>query len=66
MTEDILERNQRAKIELTGDALHLVMFGLYHGDEIVSHELDIVLGQRFLMTAHESALDVRARAVHAA
>ncbi len=60
VTEDILERNQRAKVELTGDHLHLVMFGLYHGDGIVSHELDAVLGQRFLMTAHESALDVRA------
>ena len=59
VTEDILERNQRAKVELTGDHLHVVMFGLQHDDGIISHELDAVLGRRFLLTAHDAALDVR-------
>ncbi len=59
VTEDIFERNQRAKVELTGDILHMVMFGLRHGEGITSHELDLVLGQRFLLTAHEAGLGVR-------
>jgi magnesium transporter len=59
VTEDILERNQRAKVELTGDHLHLVMFGLSHGDGITSRELDAVLGRRFLLTVHDQGLDVR-------
>jgi magnesium transporter len=59
IVEDILERNQRAKIELTGDHLHIVMFGLHHHDSMESHEIDIVLGQRFLLTAHDPALKPR-------
>ena len=59
VTEDIVERNQRAKVELTGDHLHMVMFGLRHGDGITSHELDLVLGRRFLLTAHDADLDLR-------
>ena len=59
VAEDILERNQRAKVELTGDALHMVMFVLHYDGEIVSDELDIVLGSRFLLTSHDRALDLR-------
>ena len=57
VAEDILERNQRAKIELTGDALHIVMFALSYEGEVVSHEMDIVLGRRFLLTSHDADLD---------
>ena len=54
ITEDILESNQRAKVEVTGDDLHIVIFALHHDDDrIVNHEIDIVLGQRFLLTAHD-------------
>ncbi|HEY8134495.1 MAG TPA: magnesium transporter CorA family protein [Candidatus Limnocylindrales bacterium] len=59
VTEDILERNQRAKIEQTGDALHLVMFGLEYAGEVVPHELDIVLGPRYLLTSHDAGIDLR-------
>jgi magnesium transporter len=59
VTEDILERNQRAKIEQTGDALHLVMFALDYSGEVVPHELDIVLGPRYLLTAHDADIDLR-------
>ncbi|MEA2677668.1 MAG: magnesium transporter [Chloroflexota bacterium] len=59
VTEDILERNQRAKIETTGDALHLVMFALDYSGEVVPHELDIVLGPRYLLTAHDDGIDLR-------
>ena len=58
--EDVLERNQRAKIELTGEALHLVMFALSYSGEIVANEVDIVVGERFLLTSHEAGLDPRA------
>jgi magnesium transporter len=59
VTEDILERNQRAKIEQTGDALHLVMFALGYEGEVVAHELDIVLGPRYLLTSHDADIDLR-------
>ena len=52
VVEDVLERNQRAKIEMSGDQLHLVMFALTHPAELVAHEFEIVLGERFLLTTH--------------
>ena len=57
IAEDIVERNQRAKVELFGELLHLVMYGLLYEGELISVELDIVLGKRFLLTAHESGWD---------
>jgi magnesium transporter len=59
VAEDILERNQRAKIEQTGDALHMVMFALQYAGEVVPHELDLVLGARYLLTAHDADIDLR-------
>ena len=60
ITEDILESNQRAKVEVTGDNLHIVIFALHHEDErIVNHEIDVVLGQRFLLSAHDPAIKPR-------
>jgi magnesium transporter len=59
ITEDILEQNQRAKIEQTGDALHIVMFALEYEGEVVAHELDIVLGKRFLLTSHDANVSPR-------
>jgi magnesium transporter len=59
VAEDILERNQRAKVELTGEALHIVMFALRYDGEILSDELDIVLGSRYVLTSHDAALDLR-------
>jgi magnesium transporter len=54
VTEDIMERNQRAKVELTNDTLHVVLFELSYVGEVVAHELDMVLGRRFLLTAHDA------------
>jgi magnesium transporter len=59
VSEDILERNQRAKIEQSGNALHLVMFGLEYAGEVVAHELDIVLGPRYLLTSHDAGVELR-------
>jgi magnesium transporter len=52
VVEDIIERNQRAKVEHTGDLMHLVMFALTWDEELRTIELDIVLGERFLLTSH--------------
>lgn len=59
VTEDILERNQRAKVELTGEALHIVMFALRYEGEVIAHEMDIVLGKRFLLTSHDDGVSPR-------
>ena len=60
VVEDILESNQRAKIEVYSDALHIVMFGLTYEGEILAHEIDIVLGERYLLTSHDDDIDPRA------
>lgn len=59
VVEDILEQNQRAKVELTNDTLHVVIFALSYEGEVVAHELDLVLGQRFLLTAHDADIDLQ-------
>ena len=52
IVEDIVERNQRAKIDITGETMHLVMFALKYNEELDLVEIDIVLGRRFLLTSH--------------
>jgi magnesium transporter len=50
--EDIVERNQRAKIEEnTDDTLHMVMFALLYEAELDVVEVDLVLSPRFLLTS---------------
>jgi magnesium transporter len=60
--EDILEGNQRSKIEVTDELVHIVLFALEYGDPIVPTEIDIVLGKDFLLTVHAPTWD--ARTVH--
>jgi magnesium transporter len=55
IVEDIVERNQRAKIDITGDTMHLVMFALKYEEELDLIEVDIVLGRRFLLSSHPPA-----------
>jgi magnesium transporter len=52
VVEDIIERNQRAKVEYPSGTMHLVMFALTYADGLVAVELDIVLGKRYLLTSH--------------
>ena len=47
IVEDVLEGNQRAKIETTDGVVHIVLFHLSYGDDVVASELDIVLGDGF-------------------
>lgn len=53
VVKDILERNQRAKVEVSDDYVHLVMFSLTLGDKhLEESEIDLVLGKRFLLSSH--------------
>ena len=53
VVEDIVERNQRAKVEVADEYVHLVMFSLSLGDRHLREtEIDLVLGRRFLLSAH--------------
>jgi magnesium transporter len=58
--EDVLEGNQRAKIEATDGIVHIVLFHLTYGDEVIASELDAVLGKGFLLTVHNGDWDPRA------
>jgi magnesium transporter len=60
IAEDILEGNQRPKLEVTGDVVHIVMFALDDADEVETHEIDLVLGPSFLLSAHPAAWDPHA------
>ena len=59
IVEDVLEGNQRAKIEATDGLVHLVLFHLSYGETVVASEADIVLGEGFLLTVHNSDWDPR-------
>lgn len=59
VAEDIAERGQRPKLEITGDVAHIVVFALAYDSSagVTPSEIDIVLGRRFILTAHEAAWD---------
>jgi len=57
VAEDIGERNQRAKVEETEGAVHIVMFWIAYEGAITEHEVDLVLSRRSLLTVHGPAWD---------
>jgi magnesium transporter len=57
IAEDIIESNERAKVELVDDIIHLVMFALTRTDETQTHEIDFVLGRQFLLSVHPASWD---------
>ncbi len=57
IVEDVLEGNQRAKIETTDGIVHVVLFHLDYDAALVASELDIVLGDSYLLTAHDRSWD---------
>ncbi len=59
IVEDVLEGNQRAKIETTDGVIHIVLFALDRTDSLAINEIDIVLGLGFLMTVHDGSWDPR-------
>jgi magnesium transporter len=59
IAEDILEGNQRPKIEVTDDLVHIVMFAL-PSQTMEPTEIDFVLGKGFLLTVHDASWEPRA------
>jgi magnesium transporter len=59
VAEDIIERNERAKVQLVGEIIHVVAFLLDRDgdDEVKTHEVDFVLGHGFLLSAHRAVWD---------
>jgi magnesium transporter len=60
--ENIIERNQRAKIETFGAIVHVVLFSLRYAGEAEATEIDFVLGEGFLLSVHGPACDLRGAA----
>jgi magnesium transporter len=57
IVEDITERNQRSKVETFDEIVHVVLFALtYDGGEAAVSEVDFVIGDRFLLSAHDGTL----------
>ena len=60
IAEDIVEGNQRSKIETTNGLVHIVLFALEYETSIYAYEIDLVLGPGFLLSVHPVAWDPRA------
>lgn len=52
IVEDVLEGNQRAKIESTNGVVHIVLFALDREQSVIMHEIDLVLGLGYLLSVH--------------
>ena len=59
IAEDIVEGNQRPKLEATDDLVHIVLFALEFNDDVHTHEIDLVLGDGFLLSAHPAGWNPR-------
>jgi len=57
IVEDIEGRTERARLQQFDGLIHIVLFALEFAGEATSSEIDLVLGERFLLTAHESTWD---------
>ena len=57
--EDVLEGNQRAKIETTDGVVHIVLFALDRVERPRIFEIDLVLGLGYLLTVHDGDWDPR-------
>jgi len=60
IVEDIVEGNQRSKIETTDDRIHIVLFSLEYTNRVIGREVDLVLGPGFLFSVHDAEWDPRA------
>jgi magnesium transporter len=57
IAEDIVESNERAKLQLEGEVIHVVLFSLYRDGDVHEEEVDFVLGRGWLLTAHSASWD---------
>jgi magnesium transporter len=55
--EDIVERNQRAKVEEIEGSLHVVMFAIAYDGAVQETEIDLVLAPNTLLTVHDAGWD---------
>ncbi|HYK94724.1 MAG TPA: magnesium transporter CorA family protein [Candidatus Dormibacteraeota bacterium] len=60
IAEDIVESNERAKVQLVGEVIHVVAFVLQQETQVVTDEVDLVLGRNFLLSAHGALWDPNA------
>jgi magnesium transporter len=59
IVEDVLEGNQRAKIETTDGVVHIVLFALERAGSVIVNEVDLVLGRGYLLTVHDVGWEPR-------
>ena len=59
LVENIVDTDGRAKLEAVDGMLHVVLFALTRDRAIELHEVDFVIGPRFLLSVHPSAWDPR-------
>jgi magnesium transporter len=57
VVEDINEKNERAKVQLVDNVIHVVAFVLERKGEVKPQEIDLVLGHGFLLSVHPSGWD---------
>jgi magnesium transporter len=57
VADDIIERNERAKVELIDGIIHVVMYALTRSEQTDRHEIDFALGRQFLLSVHPAAWD---------
>ena len=57
IAEDIVERNERAKVRLVGEVIHVVLFELERKPRISVNEIDFVLGRNFVLSVHPAGWD---------
>jgi magnesium transporter len=57
IAEDIVETNERAKVLLQGEVIHVVLFSLHRDGDVRAEEVDFVLGRGWLLTAHSAEWD---------
>jgi magnesium transporter len=57
VADDIVERNERAKVELIDGIIHVVMYALIRTDQTERLEIDFALGRQFLLSVHPAGWD---------
>src|SRR5829696_6102136 len=55
--DDISGRNERAKVELVDEVIHIVTFVLEPGRDVAAEEVDFVLGRHFVLSVHAPSWD---------
>ena len=57
LADAIVEHNERAKVQLFDDVIHVVAFVLEREDTVKTTEIDFVLGRGFLLSVHPASWD---------